>query len=60
MWTRTWLRRMSAARSTEPIHSPFGSRAVRQAEAVTSFVSGAARSASTSSPILVRQRIVPP
>ena len=56
---RTSDRRVSAACSTAGTHSPVGSRAVRQACAVMSWVSGSPRRALTSSPARVRQRIWP-
>ena len=57
---RTSLSRLSAARRTAEIHSPLGSRAVRQAWAETSLVSSSPRLASTVSPDLVRHRMGPP
>jgi hypothetical protein len=56
----TSVSRRSALRSTELIHSPFGSSAVRQACAVMSAVSGSLSEAAISSPADVRQRIGPP
>ena len=59
-WRRTSVRRRSAAASTAGIHSPLGSSAVRHACATKSFVIGSPRRASSSSPALVRQRMLPP
>ena len=51
--------RRSAAARTAGIHSPPASRAVRQARAVCSAVSGSPSRAVNSSPALVRQLDVP-
>lgn len=56
---RTSVRRWSAARSTLGIQSPRGSSAVRQACEIASLVMGSPSLAATSSPALVRQRILP-
>ena len=56
---RNWVSRVSAARSTAGIHSPPGSRAVRQARAVCSAVIGSPSRAVNSSPALVRQLASP-
>lgn len=59
MALRTSVSRWSAARSTEGIHSPRGSRAVRQAWLMASLVIGSPSRAAISSPALVRQRMLP-
>ncbi len=59
MALRTSVRRWSAARSTLDIHSPRGSRAVRQAWLTASLVMGSPSRAAISSPALVRQRMLP-
>ncbi len=56
---RTSVSRWSAARSTFGIQSPRGSRAVRQACEIASLVIGSPSRASSSSPALVRQRMLP-
>jgi hypothetical protein len=50
---------LSAAASTDGIHSPFGSSAVRHAWLDMSLVIASPRRALTSSPARVRQRICP-
>jgi len=56
---RTSVNRLSAAASTEGIHAPAGSSAVRSAWAVRSLVSGSPSRAAISSPARVRQVISP-
>jgi hypothetical protein len=56
---RTSVSRRSAAVSTDGIHSPLGSSAVRQACAVMSLVRSSPRRALNSSPDRVRHRIWP-
>ena len=56
---RTSVSRLSAASSTRLTHSPAGSRAVRQACAIWSLVSGVPKVAVISSPARVRQCISP-
>ena len=53
-WRRTSESRLSAADSTEGIHEPCGSSAVRSAWAVRSLVSGSPSRAAISSPARVR------
>ncbi|CAM5743818.1 hypothetical protein SALBM311S_04390 [Streptomyces alboniger] len=55
----TSVSRWSAARSTLGIHSPRGSRAVRQAWLTASLVIGSPSRAAISSPALVRHRMLP-
>jgi hypothetical protein len=50
---------LSAAASTDGIHSPVGFSAVRQACPIMSLVIGSPSRAAISSPALVRQRIAP-
>ena len=57
--SRRTVSRASAARSTWGIQSPPGSRAVRQACAIRSWVIGSPSRAASSSPALVRQRVSP-
>ena len=54
-WRRTSVSRRSAAASTDGIHSPAGSSAVRSACALRSLVIGSPSRAATSSPARVRQ-----
>ncbi len=56
---RTSVSRVSAARSTLGIQSPRGSRAVRHAWEMASLVIGSPSLASSSSPALLRHRMLP-
>ncbi len=56
---RTSVSRLSAAASTLGIQSPVGESAVRQAWPMASLVIGSPSRAATSSPALVRQRMLP-
>ena len=56
---RTSVSRVSAAASTDGIQAPAGSRAVRRAWALRSWVSGSPSRAATSSPARVRHCISP-